>query len=238
MTSGKARRKLMENEMLDQAADLFARRGFDGTTLQEIAQTMHISRAALYHYIDSKEELLVELVKGLSDEIADNLGSIAESGLSPSEKLRQAISTTAANIASNASRYRLLAISESALPREVAEEQVAARERSLEFMTEMTREAVNSGVARPLDEQVAAFGMLGACHYIAWWGHLRPDLRPAELGSILAHAITGLLFEVPRSENDAIAAIRENLDFLERQLEGSGSGDLRTQAAGDPAAGS
>jgi AcrR family transcriptional regulator len=231
MVSGKSRRKLMENEMLEQAADLFARRGFDGTTLQEIAQTMSISRAALYHYIGSKEELLTELVKGLSNEVTDNLAAIKATDAKSNDKLWRAISTTAANIASKASRFRLLAISESALPPELAAEQVESRETALKLMTDIMSDAVNSGAARPVDEQVAAFGILGACHYISWWGHLRPDLRPAELGSILADVIcTGLLYEggSPRTSGDAISFIRENLDFLERRLETSANSGATT----------
>jgi hypothetical protein len=90
-------------------------------------------------------------------------------------------------------------------------------------MTELMHEAVNTGAARPVDEEVAAYGIMGACNWVAWWRSSRPDLRSGELGAILAKAITtGILYEgeAPRTADDAITAIRENLEFLQRQIKG------------------
>ena len=41
-------------------------RGYDGTTLQDIADASGITRPGLYHYISSKEQLLAELVRDVS----------------------------------------------------------------------------------------------------------------------------------------------------------------------------
>ncbi|HEX4395690.1 MAG TPA: TetR/AcrR family transcriptional regulator [Mycobacterium sp.] len=223
MANSGSRRKLIEHEMREQAAELFAKRGFSNTTLREVAEVMGISRAAIYHYIESKEELLIELVKGLAQETADNLEAIHRADGSPSDKLYQAISTTAATVASNAARWRLLELSEGSLPPDLATEHRANRDRALKAMTELMHEAVNTGAARPVDEEVAAFGIMGACNWVAWWRSSRPDLRSGELGAILAKAITtGLLYagEAPRTTDDAITAIRENLEFLQRQIKG------------------
>jgi AcrR family transcriptional regulator len=223
MANADSRRKLMAHEMLEQAADLFASRGFNGATLQEVAQAMGISRAALYHYIDSKEDLLIELVKGLTRETLDQLIAIAESDATASDKLYQSIAKTAATVAAKAARWRLLELSESSLPPALAAEHQANRQQALDVMTHVLHEAVTAGAARPVDEEVAAYGIMGACNWIAWWSKSRPDLRPVELGSIMAKVITtGLLFEgeSPRTTDDAITAIRENVDFLQRQLKG------------------
>lgn len=223
MANSGSRRKLIEHEMRERAADLFASRGFSNTTLREVAEAMGISRAAIYHYIDSKEELLIELVKGLAQETADNLDAIHKSDSSPSDKLYQAISTTAAMVASNAARCRLLELSEGSLPPALAAEHRVNRDRALKAMTGLMHEAVRTGAARPVDEEVAAFGVMGACNWVAWWRNSRPDLRPDELGAILAKAITtGILYEgeAPRTPTDAITAIRENLEFLQCQIKG------------------
>lgn len=49
--------------MLDAALDLFSEHGFDGTTLQQIADRLGITKAALYYYYPSpKDDLLTDLV--------------------------------------------------------------------------------------------------------------------------------------------------------------------------------
>ncbi len=52
---GVARRK----EILDRAIDVFRERGADGTSLRKIAEALGVSHAALLHYFDSREQLLV-----------------------------------------------------------------------------------------------------------------------------------------------------------------------------------
>lgn len=52
---GVARRR----EILDRAIEVFAERGAYATSLRSIAQTLEISHAALLHYFDSREQLLI-----------------------------------------------------------------------------------------------------------------------------------------------------------------------------------
>lgn len=52
---GIARRR----EILDRAIDVFRERGADGTSLRRIAEALGVSHAALLHYFDSREQLLV-----------------------------------------------------------------------------------------------------------------------------------------------------------------------------------
>ncbi|WP_214467829.1 TetR/AcrR family transcriptional regulator [Microbacterium flavescens] len=56
---GLARRQ----QILDQAIEVFARRGSAGTSLRSIAQEIGVSHAALTHYFSSREQLLVEVYR-------------------------------------------------------------------------------------------------------------------------------------------------------------------------------
>lgn len=46
-------------EILDRAIEVFRQRGADGTSLRRIAESIGVSHAALLHYFDSREQLLV-----------------------------------------------------------------------------------------------------------------------------------------------------------------------------------
>jgi len=50
------------SEILDAAASIFAERGFDGTSTSAIALKCGVSKALLYHYFASKEEILFEML--------------------------------------------------------------------------------------------------------------------------------------------------------------------------------
>jgi AcrR family transcriptional regulator len=47
--------------ILDVALDLFTDQGFDGTSMREIAERLHMSKPAIYYHFASKEEILVAL---------------------------------------------------------------------------------------------------------------------------------------------------------------------------------
>jgi AcrR family transcriptional regulator len=51
-----------KNSILDHARHLFATKGFSETSMDDIARTCHLQKASLYHYFDSKQQLLQDLV--------------------------------------------------------------------------------------------------------------------------------------------------------------------------------
>ena len=48
-------------KILDVALDLFTDQGFDGTSMREIAERLHISKPAIYYHFASKEDILLAL---------------------------------------------------------------------------------------------------------------------------------------------------------------------------------
>ncbi|MER3554371.1 MAG: TetR/AcrR family transcriptional regulator [Meiothermus sp.] len=50
------------DEILDAAGQLFSRRGFHATSMRDLAKAVNLQGGSLYAHIDSKEELLFELV--------------------------------------------------------------------------------------------------------------------------------------------------------------------------------
>src|SRR5207244_12090434 len=69
-------RQLVTSELLDKATEIFARKGYESPTLADIAGALGISRPALYHYVSSKEELLVLSVEGVSRALAEVLAEL------------------------------------------------------------------------------------------------------------------------------------------------------------------
>src|SRR5690606_30810222 len=75
--------------ILDQAAELFARRGYENSSVGELAAALGVSKAALYHYFPTKQDIfdsiIVEVLQGLRDEVA---GELAGASGAP-ERLRR-----------------------------------------------------------------------------------------------------------------------------------------------------
>lgn len=61
------RPRLTDVRIRDACVRLFAQKGFQGTGIREIAVESGITTAALYHYVGTKEELLLEIMGGVLD---------------------------------------------------------------------------------------------------------------------------------------------------------------------------
>ncbi|AGL15657.1 TetR/AcrR family transcriptional regulator [Actinoplanes sp. N902-109] len=59
-------------EILDRAIEVFAERGAQGTSLRAIGEALGVSHAALKHYFDSREQLLVEVYRAAEQRSLDD----------------------------------------------------------------------------------------------------------------------------------------------------------------------
>jgi AcrR family transcriptional regulator len=56
-------------EILDQAAKVFHSKGYDASSIQDVADAVGILKGSLYHYIDTKEDLLFGVLQGVLDDL-------------------------------------------------------------------------------------------------------------------------------------------------------------------------
>lgn len=80
-------------ELLHVSADIFAERGYDATSLQDIANRVGIFKGSLYHYINSKEELLYEIIRGVLEEAIGRVEEVTSQPVPAIDRLRAAIIT-------------------------------------------------------------------------------------------------------------------------------------------------
>jgi TetR/AcrR family transcriptional regulator, cholesterol catabolism regulator len=74
--------------IIEVAARLFAKRGFEGTSLQDVADTVGISKTAIYHHFRSKDEILIALHHGLIDRIIERQEDRSQGARTAREMLR------------------------------------------------------------------------------------------------------------------------------------------------------
>lgn len=81
-------------EILDTAATMFAERGYDGTSIADIAQRCGVSKALLYHYYTSKDALLYDMLRShcrLLVETASNALGPPDQNNQPEQRLQSLV---------------------------------------------------------------------------------------------------------------------------------------------------
>jgi AcrR family transcriptional regulator len=77
--------------ILDGAAEMFAQRGYDGTSIATIAGHLGVSKALLYHYYQSKEALLYDILNLHCELLADTAVSAAKTETIPEKQLQAVV---------------------------------------------------------------------------------------------------------------------------------------------------
>jgi TetR/AcrR family transcriptional regulator, cholesterol catabolism regulator len=75
--------------IIEKASELFAKNGFDATSVQEITDACGISKGSFYLSFKSKESLLFSIFEYFSTKLIDRIGSIYRMKIGPRERFEQ-----------------------------------------------------------------------------------------------------------------------------------------------------
>jgi AcrR family transcriptional regulator len=162
------------------AADLFARHGYHGTGIAELAKAVGLGRGALYHYIGSKEALLYAISRTQVDRMNAQAEAVLRAGLPPEELLREMARGLLRNIADHRSEWAVFFRDYSALSGERRDHVIAARERYEGYWRQALDRGVEAGVLRPTPALLVK-GILGMLNYTYLWFEPDGALTPEEL---------------------------------------------------------
>src|SRR5512134_2972131 len=82
---------MTREDILEAAAQVFRQKGFHGASMQDIAETVQLQKASLYHHVSSKQEILLALLDRALDMLFEQIDVIAKQPLPADEKLRQMV---------------------------------------------------------------------------------------------------------------------------------------------------
>lgn len=78
-------------QILQAAAEVFAKSGFHGASMSQVAKACGLSKPAIYHYYDGKEAVLFDLLDRYLQQLRDRIVAVAGEGVTPEAHLRAVI---------------------------------------------------------------------------------------------------------------------------------------------------
>src|SRR5271163_349214 len=159
----------LEAEILSVAAKIFSERGYQGTTLDDIAKAARISRRTFYSYFGSKDDLLQHIYREVITTGMAAVKRIALQELPAREKLRRLIRHQVSNLANNRPILRVFFTEvfslSGALTRSVAE----ANRSYSQIFERVIAEGVRSEELIPVQPRRFSYLLLGMCNWIQRW---------------------------------------------------------------------
>jgi TetR/AcrR family transcriptional regulator len=195
-------------KILDVAEALFARRGYAGVGLREVAQGVGLGKSSLFHHFRSKAELYLAVLRRVFERIDERIAPALAPGGGHAERLERCVDALIDALAEHPTTARLLLrglFEEDDLPAQPGEARAAA-ERALDVLLGRARALLAEGVA------AGAFRAASP-------GHLIQTL----IGAVVYHFASGEFGEgvvgAPLFSADAVRRRkREVKDLLRRGL--------------------
>ena len=196
MARGRSASYQDQREMiLAQAAQLFARRGYSATSMNEVAQACGLSKATLYHYYRDKYSLLVSIADDHVSRLAALIDDEEAKHLQGEARLRHLIRRIVEEYADAQNAHRVLTedvkFLEEADRRRVLDKERLVVAGFAQALAEMRKGTASEQMAKPLT--MLLFGMI---NWMFTWMKPEGQLDYDAMGPIVADLFLGGVGEV------------------------------------------
>ncbi|MBB4256367.1 MULTISPECIES: TetR/AcrR family transcriptional regulator [unclassified Bradyrhizobium] len=189
-------------QILAEAGRLFASKGFEGTSMRDIALACGISKSLLYHHFANKDEIYARVAVGSTLELYLFVRDRIPDG-APSQKIRAFMVATAEYFR----RYRWAWIASTTAfwndpDRHRHKERLTRRDRFENFLRGLIQEAIDAGEIRKVDVPMTGRLILSSLNWMHRWYNPNKSATPEQIAEIFFDMIfnglrSGELVELP-----------------------------------------
>ncbi|NBO75594.1 MAG: TetR/AcrR family transcriptional regulator [Betaproteobacteria bacterium] len=172
------------DRILHQAAELFALQGYGGTSMNEVAQACGVSKAALYHYVRDKSELLTLIALTHVERLEQLTRDVLAQELPAPQRLSQLIMRFVDEYAGSRHEHRVLTEDVKFLDAQEQQKVVAAQRRVVQAFADVVCE-IRPELAQAGLHKAVTMLLFGMINWMFTW--LRPSgaITHAQMGEMV-----------------------------------------------------
>jgi TetR/AcrR family transcriptional regulator, cholesterol catabolism regulator len=160
------------------AAGIMCRKGYEATTMSDIAEAVGLTKAGMYHYIRGKEHLLFSIMSFAMDIVDQHVIGPAEGLADAEQRLRTMIELHARRILESGGEVTILLEEMWALT--PPHRRIIRRRKRVYFeaVRGTLEQLASEGKLRNVDPSVATFSLFGMVNWISRWYRRNGKLSP------------------------------------------------------------
>jgi len=167
--------------ILQEAAILFFERGYIATTLDDVAQTLGITKPFIYNYFSSKIDILAAVCEHSTFAALDTIKILSVASGSPAERLSQFVRAFTLQILGNHMNNSIFFREEKSIPKSVVERVHNAQKEFDRCLKGFLKEGVKSGDFRLSDPDIAVLAIGGMVSWAYSWYRPNGRLAPEDI---------------------------------------------------------
>jgi TetR/AcrR family transcriptional regulator, cholesterol catabolism regulator len=173
--------------VLEASVDIFSKRGYRATSMNEIAAEVGLSKPTLYHYFRNKEDILVQLYEDVMEQSVGSARAIMAAASDSYEGLRQLIAYRVRYTCENQAIHKVFFEEEDELPPELLRTVVEQRRQFEDVLkSAVKRHLTSTGQTLATSTTVYVNTCLGAANWVYKWYDPKGSETPAALGEQMA----------------------------------------------------
>jgi AcrR family transcriptional regulator len=185
-------------EILRTAARLFQQRGYDATSMNDVAAALKLSKGGLYHHFQSKDEILFEIMNHAMEITQERVLNPVRGIADPEERLRALIRLHIEVVLSPRDREITVMLHENHPLPPALRKRINARKKDYihfleSLMTEVQIKAQHQTKGK-VSPRAAAFALLGMINWIYQWYKPEGELQAQNLIPQFTDLIFGGIF--------------------------------------------
>jgi len=161
---------LKTREICRIAARVFYEKGYDGASMQDIADAVGLTKAGLYHHVGSKDRLLSDIVNYGMDILDETVLKKVKSIADPRERLRQTIIGHIDLIVRARDREITVILHENRALKGALRKKINARKKQyIDYLEGLIRQVQEESGETSTSPRLAAFALLGMVNWLYQW---------------------------------------------------------------------
>src|SRR5437588_11783459 len=169
-------------EILRTAARLFQQRGYDATSMNDVAAALKLSKGGLYHHFQSKDEILFEIMNHAMEITQERVINPVRGIAGAQERLRALIRLHIEAVLNPRDREITVILHENhPLPPGLRKRVNARKKEYIHFVEQLILEVQRVRKSRNVTHRAAAFALLGMINWIYQWYRPEGPLQEEDL---------------------------------------------------------
>ena len=163
------------------ALTLFARRGYHGTALSEIAEMLGIRTPSLYNHMTSKQGLLVDIVRETSEQVWAEFQEAVDASAPIEDQIAAAVHVYALRHATHPREALVVNRDIASLEEPALSEALELRRRHEHALRGLVEQGIDEGVFAAQPASLVSFAILEMCVSIARWFKPAGEFSPEQV---------------------------------------------------------
>ncbi|OYU97670.1 MAG: TetR family transcriptional regulator [Bacteroidetes bacterium B1(2017)] len=180
-----------KNQIIAAAAQLFRQKGYEASSMRDIATQLNIEAASLYHHIKSKEEILEIICFGMAQKFLSSIAEVNDIYFNAEERLRKAILHHVEIITEDIDKSAVFLKEWRSLPADSLKDFTQLRHHYENEFNHIVENGIQEDLFENVDKKFAVLSILSSVNWINEWYHPEGKMKAPEIAQKISDFIMG-----------------------------------------------